>query len=101
MKDKRTVKSFLDNEYKSYSKYVLYNRAIPNIIDGLKPSQRKLLYTALKHCKASVMKTAALVGYTMAESNYHHGDSSLASAVKPGTRSYHQSGRGRPAQIIC
>ena len=75
------VTQLIDNEYKDYSKYVLYSRAIPNMIDGLKPSQRKILYTALKTAKNARIKTASLSGNTISQGNYHHGDASLNEAI--------------------
>ena len=45
---KRTVTSFFDKEYLEYAKYVVENRAIPSCIDGLKPTQRKVVYIANK-----------------------------------------------------
>lgn len=77
----KTISNFINTEYKSYSKYVLYNRAIPNIIDGFKPVHRKIFYTALKHCKNNSIKTASLTGFVLAISNYHHGDASVEGAV--------------------
>jgi len=84
----RSVSDFIDQEYKEYALYVLHNRAIPNAIDGLKPVQRKILYTALARCKTEFLKTASLVGFTMADSNYHHGDASIASAVNLLTQNF-------------
>lgn len=75
------VTQLIDNEYRDYSKYVLYSRAIPNMIDGLKPSQRKILFTALKTAKTARIKTASLSGNTISQGNYHHGDASLNEAI--------------------
>lgn len=75
------VTELIDNQYKDYSKYVLYSRAIPNMIDGLKPSQRKILYTALKTAKNARIKTASLSGNVISQANYHHGDASLNEAI--------------------
>jgi len=75
------VTQLIDTQYRDYSKYVLYSRAIPNMIDGLKPSQRKILYTALKTAKTNRIKTASLSGNTISQGNYHHGDASLNEAI--------------------
>ena len=48
METKRTVTDFFDKEYLEYAKYVVENRAIPHAIDGLKPTQRKVVYVANK-----------------------------------------------------
>lgn len=74
------VKEFLDTRYKDYAKYVLYSRAIPSVVDGFKPSQRKVIYTAIREARTSI-KTAALSGFTVAKSNYHHGEGSISGAV--------------------
>ena len=55
------IADFINDDVKEYSKYVLYNRAIPNLIDGLKPSQRKILWTAIKTATKN-LKTASLTG---------------------------------------
>lgn len=78
---RQTVTNLIDNDYKDYSKYVLYSRAIPSLIDGLKPSQRKILYTATKVAKTSRIKTASLAGAVIEKANYHHGDASLNDAI--------------------
>ena len=75
------VTRLIDEQYKDYSKYVLYSRAIPHMIDGLKPSQRKILFTALKTAKNNRIKTASLSGNTISQANYHHGDASLNDAI--------------------
>jgi len=75
------ISELIDGKYKDYSKYVLYSRAIPHMIDGLKPSQRKILFTALKTAKSNRIKTASLSGNTISQANYHHGDASLNEAI--------------------
>lgn len=75
------VSDFIDGPYKEYSKYVLYSRAIPNLIDGLKPSQRKILYTATRVASGKSIKTASLGGDVISKANYHHGDASLNAAI--------------------
>ena len=81
MVNEMNVTELIDGQYKDYSKYVLYSRAIPHMIDGLKPSQRKILYTALKTANTSRIKTASLSGNTISQANYHHGDASLNDAI--------------------
>ena len=71
-----------------YSLYVLYNRYVPDIRDGLKPVQRRIL-TAMHYdigcvSNATKRKSANTVGTVMAK--YHaHGDSSIYDAMKPMT----------------
>jgi len=56
-------------------------RSIPSICDGLKPSQRKILYYMLKKNITKVIKVAQLSGYVSAETGYHHGEVSLQQAI--------------------
>jgi DNA topoisomerase-2 len=56
-------------------------RSIPSICDGLKPSQRKILYYMLKKNITKVIKVAQLSGYVSAETGYHHGETSLQQAI--------------------
>ena len=81
---KRTVTSFFDKEYLEYAKYVVENRAIPSCIDGLNPTQRKVVFVANKIWKngsEKPMKLFQLAGRVAAEAYYHHGNTSLESAM--------------------
>jgi len=81
---KRTVEDFFDKEYLDYAKYVVESRAIPSVIDGLKPSQRKIIYAANKIWKTGnekPMKLFQLAGNVAATTMYHHGNASLESAL--------------------
>jgi DNA topoisomerase-2 len=80
----RTVTDFFDTEYLDYAKYVVTNRAIPHCIDGLKPTQRKIVHIANKIWKGGnekPMKLFQLAGMVAAQAYYHHGNSSLESAM--------------------
>ena len=84
MKSNRTVTSFFDKEYLEYARYVVENRAIPSCIDGLKPTQRKVVYIANKIWKTGnekPMKLFQLAGRGAAEAFYHHGNTSLESSM--------------------
>jgi DNA topoisomerase-2 len=84
MEDRRTVTDFFDTEYLDYAKYVVENRAIPSCIDGLKPTQRKVVYVSnniWKRGNEKPMKLFQLAGRVAAEAYYHHGNSSLESAM--------------------
>ena len=84
METKRTVTEFFDKEYLEYAKYVVENRAIPNVIDGLKPTQRKVVFVANKIWKTGKekpMKLFQLGGRVAADAFYHHGNTSLEGAM--------------------
>ena len=57
-------------------------RSIPSLIDGLKPSQRKVLYACFKRKLKSEIKVAQLTGYCAEHTAYHHGEASLQSTSK-------------------
>ncbi len=56
-------------------------RAIPSIIDGLKPSQRKVLYACFKRKLTQEIKVAQLAGYVSEHAAYHHGEVSLQECI--------------------
>jgi DNA topoisomerase-2 len=56
-------------------------RSLPHIMDGLKPSQRKILYCALKRNLTKEIKVAQLAGYVSEHAAYHHGEASLTSTI--------------------
>lgn len=56
-------------------------RSIPHLIDGLKPSQRKILWYMLEKKITRDIKVAQLSGYVSAETSYHHGETSLQGAI--------------------
>jgi DNA topoisomerase-2 len=56
-------------------------RSIPHVMDGLKPSQRKILWAALKRNLISEIKVAQLAGYVSEHAAYHHGEASLNGAI--------------------
>jgi DNA topoisomerase-2 len=76
-----SVSDFLNTAYRDYALYVLYSRAIPSMIDGFKPSQRKLVWVASNLAKTKKIKTAALAGATVLYAGFHHGDGSLSDAA--------------------
>lgn len=56
-------------------------RSLPHIIDGLKPSQRKILYCCFKRNLKEEIKVAQLAGYVSEHAAYHHGEASLNSTI--------------------
>lgn len=72
----RRVEDFFDQEYRDYAIYTIENRAIPSVIDGFKPSQRKIAYAANRLWKTGnekPMKVFQLGGQAAAISFFHHG----------------------------
>ena len=56
-------------------------RSLPHVMDGLKPSQRKILFCCLKRNLKSEIKVAQLAGYVSEHASYHHGEASLNSTI--------------------
>ena len=56
-------------------------RSIGSVYDGLKPSQRKILYSCLKRNLKKEIRVAQLAGYVSENSAYHHGEASLQGAI--------------------
>jgi len=71
---------FISQEMIHFSKYDC-ERSIPNGIDGLKTSQRKILYTCLERKLFKEVKVAQLGGAVSEKSRYHHGEQSLYGAI--------------------
>lgn len=73
------VKNMLANNFIEYASYVIKERAIPDIKDGLKPVQRRILHSLYEVDDGKFHKVANVVGNTM---KYHpHGDASIYSSL--------------------
>lgn len=73
------VKNLFDSNFIQYASYVIRDRAIPEITDGLKPVQRRIIHTLIKNDDGRFTKVANVVGKVMA---YHpHGDASIYTAL--------------------
>merc|ERR1719311_329166 len=79
-KDQISYQDFINLELVQFSRYDLM-RAVPSVMDGLKPSQRKVLFSCFKRNLRSDVKVAQLVGYIAEHSAYHHGEMSLAGTI--------------------
>ena len=72
---------FIHKDLKHFSNYD-NSRSIPHIMDGLKPSQRKILYGAiLRGLDKDEIKVAQLAGFVSDKAAYHHGEASLMGAI--------------------
>ena len=71
---------FIHKELIHFSKYDC-DRSIPNLMDGLKISLRKILYSAFKKGLTQEIKVAQFTGYVSEHSGYHHGEASLNAAI--------------------
>ena len=73
------LRSLMDDYFLQYASYVIRDRAIPNLEDGLKPVQRRILHSLHDMDDGRFIKVANVVGHTM---QYHpHGDASITEAL--------------------
>eukprot|EP00747_Dinoflagellata_sp_TGD_P131252 gnl/TRDRNA2_/TRDRNA2_174938_c5_seq9.p1 gnl/TRDRNA2_/TRDRNA2_174938_c5~~gnl/TRDRNA2_/TRDRNA2_174938_c5_seq9.p1 ORF type:complete len:1257 (-),score=367.55 gnl/TRDRNA2_/TRDRNA2_174938_c5_seq9:303-4016(-) len=79
-KDEVSYKDFIDKELVLFSKYNVV-RAIPSLVDGFKPSQRKILFGCFKRKLKNDVKVAQLVGYVSEHAAYHHGEAALTETI--------------------
>ena len=78
-----SLEEIMGERFGKYSKYIIQDRAIPDVRDGLKPVQRRILYSMYKEKNTydkPYRKSARAVGDVMGK--YHpHGDSSIYEAI--------------------
>ena len=73
------LRKLVDYNFLQYASYVICDRAIPNVEDGLKPVQRRIMHAISEKDDGRFIKVANVVGHTM---QYHpHGDASINDAL--------------------
>jgi topoisomerase-4 subunit A len=73
------IKQLMQHHYIKYASYVILDRAIPNVVDGLKPVQRRILYMLWLMHDGKLHKVANVAGQTMAL--HPHGDAPITEAL--------------------
>lgn len=88
---KMNLSDFINEEFVTFC-IANVERSLPSLIDGLKPSQRKLLYSLLKnehgYKDIKKIKTAKFASSTAGFTNYHHGEQSLCQAINVMTQTF-------------
>tara|TARA_B100000787_G_C16184929_1_gene294078 strand:- start:476 stop:2215 length:1740 start_codon:yes stop_codon:yes gene_type:complete len=79
-KSKVSVEDFINKDLKHFSNSDNI-RSIPSLIDGFKPSQRKVLFGCIKKCIKKEIKVAQLASAVSEISAYHHGEVSLQGTI--------------------
>ncbi|MFP6906156.1 MAG: DNA topoisomerase IV subunit A [Verrucomicrobiota bacterium] len=92
------LKDLVDMNFLEYASYVIRDRAIPHLEDGLKPVQRRILWSLHEKDDGKLIKVANIVGYCM---QFHpHGDASIADAlVNLANKGYLVEGQGNFGNI--
>jgi len=77
--ESRSIQSLYEHWFLEYASYVILERAVPGITDGLKPVQRRILHSMWEMEDGRYNKVANIIGNTM---KYHpHGDASIGDAL--------------------
>ena len=73
------LRQMMEQNFIEYASYVIKERAIPDVDDGLKPVQRRILWSLFRMHDGKFHKVANVIGHTM---QYHpHGDASIGGAL--------------------
>ena len=93
------LRRLIDDNFLQYASYVIRDRAIPDLDDGLKPVQRRILHSLKENDDGKFIKVANIVGHAM---QYHpHGDASIADALISLTnRQYLIEGQGNFGNLL-
>jgi topoisomerase-4 subunit A len=93
------LKDLVNENFLQYASYVIRDRAIPQLEDGLKPVQRRILHALFEKDDGRFNKVANIVGHAM---QYHpHGDASIEDAlVNLTNKSYLIEGQGNFGNIL-
>jgi DNA topoisomerase-2 len=84
MMTEKTISDFLSNEYKEFAMYSIEGRAIPSVVDGFKPTQRKIIHISnqiWRNGSEKNIKVFQLAGKVASDAFYHHGNTSLENAI--------------------
>ena len=84
MVTEKTISDFLSEEYKEFAMYSIEGRAIPSVVDGFKPTQRKIIHISNQIWKTGSeknLKVFQLAGKVASDAFYHHGNTSLENAI--------------------
>lgn len=80
----KTITEFLSDEYKEFAMYSIEGRAMPSVIDGFKPTQRKVIHISNQIWKTGnekTLKVFQLAGKVASDAFYHHGNASLENSI--------------------
>ena len=93
------LKHLVDDNFLKYASYVIRDRAIPDVDDGLKPVQRRILHSLYENDDGKFTKVANIVGYSM---QFHpHGDASIEDAlVTLANKQYLIEGQGNFGNVL-
>lgn len=78
--DKMSIAAYIEEEWPVYADYD-NRRALPHLMDGLKITQRKIIYTCLNIPKTDMPRVSQLASKASEMTSYHHGEASMMKAV--------------------
>jgi DNA topoisomerase-2 len=82
-----SISTFLNEQMIEYS-FSDCKRSLPHLMDGLKESQRKILYAVMKRASHDSLKVAQLAGYVAEVTLYHHGEQCLFDTITKMAQDY-------------
>ncbi len=88
---KQTIEQFANKEYRNYAKEVVFERALPSIVDGFKPVRRKIFYYMIKNSNNGFIRVSSIAGGLAEKCNYHHGESSAQNTIISMSKSFSSS----------
>jgi len=93
------LKRLVNGNFLNYASYVIRDRAIPDVDDGLKPVQRRILHSLFENDDGKFIKVANIVGYSM---QFHpHGNASIEDAlVTLANKQYLIEGQGNFGNLL-
>jgi len=93
------VSAFIHKDLVSFSMEDVI-RSIPSVVDGLKPSQRKVMYACLKRNLRQEIRVSQLAGYVSEVTSYHHGETSLCGTITSMAQAFAGSNNMNPLAPI-
>ncbi|ASV44211.1 DNA topoisomerase II subunit [Salicola phage SCTP-2] len=85
------ISDYINIYYREYSIHTNNNRAIPSIVDGFKPVQRKIIFCALKEAQNNFKKVSSLAGLLPSVAAYHHGNVPAEEAIVKMAQPFNQN----------
>jgi DNA topoisomerase-2 len=92
---KQSYTDFVNSELVQFSIHDV-ERSIPNLVDGFKPSQRKIIFGMFKRNSSKEARVAQIAGYISEHAAYHHGEASLHGTIIGMAQTFLGSGNNLP-----
>lgn len=95
LQEEQSFETFVNSDLVQFSIHDV-ERSIPNVMDGLKPSQRKVMFGMFKRNSSKEARVSQIAGYISEHSAYHHGEASLHGTIIGMAQTFVGSGNNLP-----